>query len=138
MTEENRLHNLAREWELGEQAWREGELLLNGGEPRGALTRYYYAAFHAACSALLTLGIEATTHAGVRSQLSIHFVRPGHLPSDLARLLAGLQQLREDADYERDVEIDLHQARGARQDAEHIRRTIQNWLRENDWLKAPG
>ncbi|MCE7874281.1 HEPN domain-containing protein [bacterium CPR1] len=136
MTEENRLHNLAREWELGETAWREGELLLNGGEPRGALTRFYYAAFHAACAALLTLGVEATTHAGVRSQLSAHFIRTGCLPADLARLLAGLQQLREDADYERDVEIDADQARGARQDANRIRQTIGSWLRENDWLRA--
>lgn len=66
----------------------------------------------------------------------MHFIRTGVLPADLARLLAGLQQLREDADYEREVEIDADQTRGARQDADRIRQTIGSWLREKDWLRA--
>lgn len=134
MTEANRRHNLKREWELSEEAWQEAELLLEAGRARGALTRFYYAAFHAACAALLTEGIETTTHASIRSKLSEHFIKPGRLPNDLARLLALLQQLREDADYEREIAIDLEQARAARADSERVRLSIRNWLVANDWL----
>lgn len=134
MTEPNRRANLEREWRLSDEAWEEGLLLLRGGHPRGALTRFYYSAFHAACAALLAEGTDVATHAGVRNQFNQLFIKSGRLNRDLARSLASLQQQREDADYERQVEIDAEQASWARDDAAHFRSTVAAWLRQNGWL----
>ncbi len=134
MTDDNRRENLAAEWRLSEAAWKEGLLLLDGGHPRGALTRFYYSAFHAACAALLAEGLEAATHSGVRSLFSQHFVKSGRMAPELPRLLASMQQQREDADYERTLEVDGDQAGWARDDAATVRQAIESWLREHGWL----
>ncbi len=134
MTEENRQHNLAKEWEKGEEAWREGELLMSGSLSSGAVTRFYYAAFHAVCAVLLTEGLEAATHAGARTLLSKHFVHTGKLPRDLVKVLAGLQQLREDADYDRNAEFDVHVAEDVRTESDRVRTILGDWLRANGWL----
>lgn len=136
MTDENRRHNLEREWLLSEEAWQDAELLLEGGRARGSLARFYYATFHAVGAALLARGIEVSRHAGARSQFSEQFVKPGAMPADFGRLLASMQQLREDADYEREVEIDLEQARAARADATRVRDAIREWLVNHGWLSA--
>ena len=134
MTLENRRINLQREWLLADTCWREAEILLASGEPRGALTRFYYSAYHAACSALLSLGLEASTHSGVRHLFSRHFLKDHLMDPRLARNLASLQQQREDADYERDLEISLQQAQWARAEALEVRQAIHLWLTGEGWL----
>ena len=42
-----------------------------------AVSRAYYAAFHAATATLLSLGIESKTHGGLRALFALHVVRPG-------------------------------------------------------------
>lgn len=134
MTQENRGHNLRREWSLSESAWTEAEILLRANQPRGAVTRYYYSAFHAACAALLSEGIETTTHTGVRNQFALHFLKKQRLSVTLGRNLASLQQQREDADYERELQIDHTQAEWARDEAAEVRAEIEKWLKAQGWL----
>ena len=137
MTEDNRRQNLQAEWRAGERAWQQGEVLLEAGHPDGALNRYYYSAFHAAAAALMTEGIEAITHNGVRSQLHRHFVKSGRLSMALAGKLTALQKQREDADYDSTVEFDADQALWAREAAAELRQALQSWLSSQGWLPGP-
>jgi len=134
MTEDNRRLNLQAEWRASERTWQEGEVLLQAGHPGGALTRYHYSAFHAAVAALLSEGVEAVTHNGVRSQLHLHFVKPGRLSVDLVSKLSALQKQREDADYDPHVEFDADQAAWARSAALEVREAIRSWLSAHGWL----
>src|SRR3954464_12254312 len=65
-----------------------------------AVSRAYYAAFHAATALLGSIGVSAKTHDGVKSLVAQHFVRPGALSAESARILAHAEADRGDADYE--------------------------------------
>jgi uncharacterized protein (UPF0332 family) len=100
MTDENRRANAAEELARAGQCLKEAEVLGKAGLPYGAASRAYYAIFHAARALLFSAGLEATTHRGVVSLLGEHFVKPGHLPAEMGRLVSRMQRDREDADYQ--------------------------------------
>lgn len=73
---------------------------LDGGFVSTAVNRTYYAAFHAARAALLTLDETPKTHAGVLRRFLAQFVQTGRLDDSFARALPRAYQLRQEADYE--------------------------------------
>ncbi len=99
MTGENRYANAVIEIENAEAAIRACEGLLSLGLPRDAMSRAYYAAFHAARALLLLEGIEAKTHAGTFRLVAQHLVRAGKLPPEIDAVLVKLQGLRHESDY---------------------------------------
>ena len=99
MTRENRERNAQAELERAETCLREARHLHEAELPYGAASRAYYAVFHAARALLLSIGLEPTTHRGVVNLLGQHFVRPGHLTAELARLVSRMHADRHDADY---------------------------------------
>ncbi len=101
MSPENRIIHVAAERALGEQALRAAEELLRCELWNDAVSRAYYAAFHFARAALLTLGVEPATHTGVSAMLGLHLVRAGLLPPAVGKDLARLEQFRTEADYNR-------------------------------------
>jgi uncharacterized protein (UPF0332 family) len=118
MTEENRRAAAKAEWLRSCEALEEAEILHQAGRPAGAVSRAYYAAFHAARALLVSISLQPRTHEGVRSMLSLHFVRTGRLDARLARALSLASRTREDADYDAaavfgpaDSEESLSQAR---------------------------
>lgn len=64
-----------------------------------AVSRAYYAVFHAGLALLATIGRTVRTHDGLRAVIGDHFIRPGTLHSRFARLLARAAADRNDADY---------------------------------------
>lgn len=55
----------------------EADLLRTGDYFNAVVNRLYYACYYAASALLLNHHIEANTHNGVKTQLSMHFVRTG-------------------------------------------------------------
>lgn len=99
MTGENRKGNARTEMERAETCLAEARHLQGADLPYGAASRAYYVVFHAARALLFSIGLERKSHGGVVNLLSEHFVRPGHLAPELARLLSRMQADRHDADY---------------------------------------
>ena len=96
---------------------RSAELLSAAGQHADAVSRAYYAVFHAACALLASIGRSARTHDGLRALIGEHFVRPGTLAPEHGRTLARMAADRNDAEYnvaavfsEADVRADLAQA----------------------------
>ena len=58
-----------------------------------------------------------------------------HPRGALAGSLASLQQQREDADYDREVEVDEQQVTEVRQEAEQVVEHIRTWLKGEGWLE---
>jgi hypothetical protein len=81
-----------------------------------AVSRAYYAVFHAACALLATIGRRARTHDGLRAAVAQHFVKPGLLDARYQRLLARAAADRNDADY---AAIATFRAEDAEQDLKH-------------------
>lgn len=77
----------------------EADLLYGGGYFNAAVNRLYYACYYAAVALLLSRGIETATHNGVKTQLSMHFVRNGKLSIEHSTTFGLLFDKRHSSDY---------------------------------------
>lgn len=65
-----------------------------------AVTRLYYACFHAASALLIQNNIECGSHAGVKRMLSLKFINTGLLDKKYIRYFSDLLNGRQLSDYE--------------------------------------
>lgn len=100
MTEENKKANVAQEVAEALRTLSEAETLYKKKLYKGAVSRAYYAALHNARALLLSLGLEAKTHAGVAHLVSLHFVKSGRMEPATASLLPHLETDRVSSDYD--------------------------------------
>ena len=77
----------------------EADLLFQGGYFNAAVNRLYYACYYAAMALLLAEKIETSTHNGVKTQLSMHFVRTGLLSIEHSTTFGLLFDKRHSSDY---------------------------------------
>ena len=77
----------------------EADLLYEGDYFNAAVNRLYYACYYAATALLLSRGIETSTHNGVKTQLSMHFVRTGRLSMENGTTFGLLFDKRHSSDY---------------------------------------
>jgi uncharacterized protein (UPF0332 family) len=82
-----------------QEGLRETELLLQSGYLRAAVSRLYYACFHAVEALLWTEGLESKKHAGIRSLFEQHWVASGKLPREMGKFYHHLLDSRLEADY---------------------------------------
>lgn len=101
MTDENKIANIRAELARSDTSLRAAKLLLDGELAEDAVSRLYYAVFHAVVALLLTEGVEPRSHAALVGLLGQHFVRTARLPAEDARLVARMQKYRQEADYGR-------------------------------------
>lgn len=64
-----------------------------------AINRMYYACFYAVSALLLKHKIEVSSHAGIRQQFGMHFVKTGIISRDLAKHYTELFEKRNKGDY---------------------------------------
>jgi len=73
---------------------------LDAGDLDGAANRLYYAMFHAARAALLSIGEPAQgRHGVIIAQFGLHFCKDGPLSTELGRAINEAQELRIEGDY---------------------------------------
>ncbi len=70
-----------------------------------AVSRVYYAMYHAARAVLFIKNVDPIKHSGVIKMFSLHYVKAGIVESVYNKSLAYLKELRESADYETDREF---------------------------------
>lgn len=73
---------------------------LGNNHYKDAINRSYYAAFYAARAVLAIEGVDFKRHKDVVAHFNKEYVATGKVPRDLGRLLARLQQKREQSDYD--------------------------------------
>lgn len=73
--------------------------LLDGGFVDSAVSRLYYAAFHAITALLTANGIQAKTYGAIKGQFALHFVKTGILDPKFSKLLSELFDNRQKGDY---------------------------------------
>lgn len=93
-----------------------------------AVSRAYYAAFHAAQAALLTEGQRGETHRGVLILFGLLLVKTGKLDRKWGRVLASLKDDRETGDYEAMSWIDEERARRAVEEAEGFVEAVGGYI----------
>ena len=120
MTDENIRRNVSEEVARGNEALRASKHLLAGGFCNDAVSRAHYAAFHWASALLLTKGVQVRTHRGLIQLFSLHFVKSGPLPQEVAAFLGRLETSRELSDYAAAARFDATEARRELDQAERF------------------
>lgn len=72
---------------------------LNSGAYKTSINRSYYAVLHAARSLLILKGIDPLRHEGIKTMLSLHFIKTNLLPAESIMIYKYLFSLRTDVDY---------------------------------------
>ncbi len=77
------------------------QLLLEAGDPVGAVNRAYYSMFYAAHAALAHIGVQAPSgkHGTLVSRFGEHLVKAGRVPDHFGRWLNQALELRSTGDY---------------------------------------
>ena len=137
MTAENRRLALVAEWERAQEALSAAEILIAAGQHVSAVSRAYYALFHAARALLFARGLEPATHRGVRGLIALHFVRPGLIAPELGETLSRAASLREDADYSGSVVVTATAAADMGSQARAFLAAAESLLAREGWLPPP-
>ena len=95
MKEEVRLH-----LESAEDCLAQAKLLRAASHAGAAISRAYYAMFHAATAALLHEGIERHSHQGIISAFGQTFTKSGRVDPRFHRYLKEVFDLRQESDYQ--------------------------------------
>ncbi len=117
--------------EKAEKKLKVAEKLLRSDDYEDAVSRAYYAVFHAAQALLLTEGERAETHKGVVTLFGLLFVKTGKFKKDLGKYLANLKDERESGDYEIFSYVERETAETAIEEAKEFIRETQAYLKSN-------
>jgi uncharacterized protein (UPF0332 family) len=111
VTDPARRRNIAESLARAAQALAVAEAALAIGGTADAISRTYYAALHYLRALLFARGLDPRTHQGAQNLFNQEFVKPGQFPAKTNKLLAGLQRMREQADYDPGMVFDADDAR---------------------------
>lgn len=96
--------------------------------PDQAISRAYYATFHAATAILHEYDTHARTHTGIQHKFYQTFIEPDKLDVNLSRILVALFQSRQEADYTFEAGFTIENARDALKNAIHFVESIENYF----------
>jgi len=91
-----------------------------------SVNRSYYAALHAARSLLILKGVDPLTHDGVKTMISLHFIKPKILSQEVMRYFKNLMTLRTDVDYGDFESVEKNEADGALKQAKRFLKVIDS------------
>lgn len=103
--------NIAESLARAGQALAVADAALAIGGTADAISRTYYAALHYLRALLFARGLDPRSHQGAHHLFNQEFVRPGMFPAKVNKLLATLQRMREQADYDPGMLFDAEDAR---------------------------
>lgn len=93
-----------------------------------AISRAYYAVFHAARAVLLKEGITANTHEAVKTMFGLYLIKPGKIDKKYGRKLSQLKDERENGDYDIYVSFEKEDAQQAIKEAEEFLEEMKKFL----------
>ena len=100
LDEQSRLGLMRYRMERADETMKEAAVLAERGFYNATVNRLYYACFYATQALLLKHHIAATTHAGVKSMLGLHFISKGIISIDHGKTFNTLFEKRHSSDYE--------------------------------------
>ena len=108
-------------------------IIAQGGTPRSAVNRAYYAVFYCVLALFLKTGIAVFTskHSGIIGIFDKEFIVTGKLDKKYSRAFHGLFDDRQEFDYKEQAEVGADQAQDALEKAEDFISAIKRYLPEN-------
>jgi len=109
---------------------RVAQKLLNESEYEDAVSRAYYAMYHAAKAALATVNVYPKTHEGVVSEFGKRFVLTRTFPRELGKTLADVKAARETYEYSVTAIVEKAEAETLVVNARKFVEAIKEYLKE--------
>ena len=116
------------EWRRAEDSLQVARLFLQHSFYADAISRAYYAVFHAAKASLELYEISTRNHRGVNILFSRHIVHPGLVESEWGSVIGQLAPMRISADYVVTTAFNETQAADACQQADAFASRIRSLL----------
>ncbi|HCE57542.1 MAG TPA: hypothetical protein DER09_06945 [Prolixibacteraceae bacterium] len=106
MTQEERNEYVSYRLKSAFTTFDAAKVLAENGFWNSAVNRLYYAVFYAVNALLVNNGIYSSSHSGIRSQFSMHFIKSGKLDLKYGKLLSELYDWRQKGDYDNIFDYD--------------------------------
>ena len=100
LDEQSRLALIQYRIERAEETIEEASLLSKESHFNAAINRLYYACFYAASALMVAYGLTASSHAGVKTMIGMHFVSKGLLSKEQGKAFSRLFEIRHSGDYD--------------------------------------
>lgn len=102
--------------------------LITAGFADDAISRAYYAVFHATSAVLLAEGLTVESHSALKNAFGLHLVKSGKIDKQYARILSRLKDERENGDYDIFTSFDTDDACDDFAEAEKFIAEIKRYL----------
>ena len=112
LTEGDRKALSAYRIEQAEKTIQEVGFLIENNLLSTAANRLYYACYYAALALLVMEGVSTSTHMGVKSMLSLHFVKNNIMPREILHGYILIFECRQRNDYDSFIEVDREEIDG--------------------------
>lgn len=99
LSNEERKSVVTLEYEKAINTFHNIPTLVQGGMWDFVANRLYYATFHSVLALLVNDGHQTSTHRGLVALFGLHYIKTGVFSSEEGKILARLQTLRDEADY---------------------------------------
>jgi uncharacterized protein (UPF0332 family) len=109
---------------------RVAEKLFRDGDYEDAVSRAYYAMYHAARAALSTVNVFPKTHEGVVSEFGRKFVLTGVFPKELGKNLADAKAARETYEYSVTATVGKSEAEAILSNAQRLVNAIKKHFKK--------
>lgn len=133
MNEEQRRVGIAQDMRRSEETLAVARMLCEAGHFNDALSRLYYALFHAMTALLLASGVEPRRHPPLPSLLGMHAQGPDGLSAADLAVVARAASHRDLADYERTWNADAAIAAAAFAEVEPVIERARAILEREGW-----
>jgi len=100
-----------------------------------AISRAYYSIYHAASAVLLSKGLTANTHRGLKIMFGLYFIETGEIEKEFGQVLSKLKDERENGDYDVFVQFEKEDAQDGIKDAERFLKEMRHYLEESPGIK---
>jgi uncharacterized protein (UPF0332 family) len=117
-------YRIARAW----STFNDAKALAEFHSWNSSVNRLYYASFYAVLALFSKHDLNSHTHTGVKTQLTMHFIRPGILDKELGLLYSDLFDYRQKGDYGDFFDFDEETVRLLIPQVEQFIRSIENLI----------
>jgi len=114
--------------EKSEEKLKAARSLLDGGFFDDAISRAYYAIFHAASAVLLSEEMTVESHSALKTVFGLRFIKTGRIDRRFGRILSRLKDDRENGDYDVFSDFNFQDAREAIEKAEEFLIEMKKFL----------
>jgi len=111
------------------------EILFKYRKYDDTVSRAYYAVFHCAQALLISIGIKAESHSGVRHLFGLHFIKNKKFAKKFGRYLRVLKDERENGDYGIFTLINKKDAKEAIKQAKEFLFQTEKYLKKDSQVR---